>query len=109
MSHEEIDVLFKLRRIEALVEEQDNSTEQLKGIVEELRDVVRDLDKSIAIQSEKHSHMNYRVEQLQKELELLEASGDKTRSKHQDLVEKALMVFLGGLITFIFNLASKQK
>lgn len=109
MSNEEVNILYKLRKIEALVEEQDNNTAQLRIIVDELKSVVQDLDKTIAIQSEKHSHMNYRVEQLQKELELLEASGDKTRSKQQDLVEKALMVFLGGLITFIFNLASKQK
>ena len=61
----------------------------------------------MAIHTEKQSHLFYRIEMLQKELEIIESRGDKTNDRQKDLIEKALMAFLGGLITYIFSLASK--
>lgn len=100
------ELVYKLKTLEAALSTQEQSVEQLKKVVEELSSVVKELDKVLAIHSEKQSHLFYRVEQLQREVEMLEASGEKTTSRHQDLVEKALMAFLGGLITYIFSLSS---
>ncbi len=102
-----LEIIHKLKSIEATLHDHENSTKQLRQVVNDLKEVVKDLDKSMAIQSEKQSHLFYRIEQLQKEIEILESSGEKSRSRQQDLIEKALMVFLGGLITYIYSLAGK--
>ncbi len=107
MSYEESNLIHKLKTIEGMLQDQDNNTEQLKDVINELRAVVQDLDKNMAIQSEKQSHLYYRVEQLQKEIEVLEASGEKINNRQRDLIEKALMAFLGGLITYIFSIMTK--
>lgn len=98
-------LIEKLKKIETSLQEHENGTHELKNVVEDLKAVVQELDKGMAIQSEKQSHLFYRIEQLQKELEVLEASGSKMKDKQRDLLEKALMAFLGGLITYLFSLA----
>lgn len=98
------DVINRLRHIELILQNHENDKEQLKEVVAELREVVIDLDKNAAIYSEKQSHLVFRVEQLQRQIDSLEVSGAKTNDRQRDLIEKALMAFLGGLITYLFSL-----
>ncbi|AMQ66585.1 hemolysin [Bacillus phage Shbh1] len=98
-------IIHKLKHIELILQDHENNTTKLKKVVQELKDIVQDLDKTMAIQEEKQSHLFYRIEQLQKQIEMLEKSGEKSSDRHRDLVEKALMVFLGGLITYILSLS----
>lgn len=99
----EKELIQRLKTIELALQEEQNSTEKLKNVVNELRAVVQDIDKSMAIQEEKQSHLLYRVEQLQKKIEVLENNGEKTNDRQRDLIEKALMVFLGGLVTYLLS------
>lgn len=101
------EVILKLQAIESVLQNQENSTTELKDIVDELKGIVQDLDKDAAIQAEKQSHLFYRVEQLQGELKALEARGEKGNDRQRALIENALMAVLGGLITYVFGLISK--
>ncbi|WP_145475543.1 hypothetical protein, partial [Staphylococcus hominis] len=66
-------------------------TVELRNVVNDLRDIVQSLDKDMAIHSEKQSHLFYRIEQMQREIELLDEKGEKGNDKQRDIVEKALM------------------
>lgn len=99
------EVILKLQEIESVLQDQDNTTKDLKSVVNDLKSIVQALDKDAAIQAEKQSHLFYRIEQLQRELETLEGRGEKGTDRQRDLVEKALMALLGGLLTYIFSLA----
>jgi chromosome segregation ATPase len=102
----QLELIQKLKHIELVVQDHETGTSNLKQVVTDLKDIVQDLDKSMAIQIEKQSHLFYRIEQLQKEIEALEENGEKTNNRQRDLIEKALMAFLGGLITYIFSLST---
>lgn len=97
------EIVHKLKHIELVLQDRKNDTDNLKEVVEELKTIVQDLDKHMSIQSEKQSHLYYRVEQLQKQLESLETEGKSTDNRQRDLVEKALMALLGGIIAYIFS------
>ncbi|AFQ96311.1 putative membrane protein [Bacillus phage vB_BceM_Bc431v3] len=101
-------VLLKLQEIESTLQDQEQSTVELKTVVDELRGIVKDIDKNMAISEEKQSHLFYRIEHLEQELEELEEKGEKGTDRQQKLIENALMVILGGLISYIFSLASKH-
>lgn len=103
------EVILRLKAIENVLQEQGNSTKELEKVVEDLKGIVLSLDKELALQAEKYSHLFFRIEQLQKEIEVLANKGEKGNDRQRDLVEKALMAVLGGLITFIFSLAKSQK
>lgn len=102
------EVINKLQEIESVLQEQESSTTELKHVVDELKNIVQNLDKDMAIQAEKQSHLLFRIEQLQKELQALESKNEKGNDKQRALIENALMVILGGLITYIFSLASSK-
>lgn len=104
MTYQNSDIIERLKGLEDTVQNQNTDVAELKGIVSELKNIVQSLDKEVAIQVEKQSHLYFRIEQLQKEIELLEAKGVKTNDKQRALLENALMAFLGGLITYIFGL-----
>ena len=101
----EKELLYKLKKIEDTLQQNETDTEKLKQVVYELREVIASLDKDMAIQSEKQSHLFFRIEQIQKEVQSLEGKGEKTNEKHRDLLENALMVLLGGVITYRFSMA----
>jgi chromosome segregation ATPase len=109
VTYQSNETIQKLKSIEERLQNNANETTELKGIVGELKNVVQSLDKNAAIQDQKHSHLFYRVEQLQKEIELIESKGDKKGDSQRALVEKALMAFLGGLITYLFSLLGGGK
>ncbi|AIW03348.1 hypothetical protein CPT_Mater191 [Bacillus phage Mater] len=106
MTNQNSELIHRLKGIEDKIQNNETDTEELKGVVNELKVIIQSLDKDMAIQLEKQSHLYYRVEQLQKEIELLENKGVKSSDKQRALVENALMAFLGGLITYIFSLLS---
>jgi len=96
----------RLKSLEDTIQSHKADIKELKDVVTELREIVRDIDKNAAIEIEKRSHMEFRIEHLQKEIELLEANGVKSGDKQRALVENALMVLLGGLISYLFGLIS---
>lgn len=104
MTENNIELIEKLQAIEYALQQDRQSSAELRSVVNSLRSIVQSLDKDVAIQSEKISHLVYRIEQLQLELTAIEAKGDKNSDKHRQLVENALMAFLGGLITYVFSL-----
>ncbi|AHJ87575.1 hypothetical protein Bp8pC_145 [Bacillus phage Bp8p-C] len=106
MMNQNGELIERLRSIEGKIQDQETDTTELRGVVDELKNIVFSLDKDIAIQQEKQSHLYYKMEQLQKELELLESAGDRKSDKQRELIEKALMAFLGGLITYLFSMIS---
>lgn len=98
------ELILKLQEIETVLQDQENSTVELKHVVDELKGIVQNLDKDMAIQAEKQSHLIFRIEQLQSELKILETKSEKGNDKQRTLIENALMAVLGGLITYIFSL-----
>lgn len=104
MTYQNSDLIHKLKEIENTIQDQGTDTVELRDVVGQLKTIVQSLDKDMAIQLEKQSHLFYRVEQLQKEIESLEEKGIKSSDKQRALVENALMAFLGGLITYVFSL-----
>ncbi|QQO41421.1 hypothetical protein 015DV004_206 [Bacillus phage 015DV004] len=107
MTYQNNEIMQKLKEIENTLQNHKTETVELKNVVNDLRDIVQSLDKDMAIHSEKQSHLFYRIEQMQREIELLDEKGEKGSDKQRDIVEKALMAFLGGLITYIFNTMGK--
>lgn len=101
------ELILKLQAIEEKLQDQENSAAELKDVVYELKGIVQDLDKGMAIQAEKQSHLFFRIEQLQRELEVVESRGEKGNDRQRALIENALMVILGGLISYIFSLGGK--
>jgi chromosome segregation ATPase len=104
VTYQNDELIQKLRQIEDALQDHETDAKELKSMVGELRKIVQVLDKDMAIQLEKQSHLFYRVEQLQRELELLEAKGVKSSDKQRAFIESALLAFLGGLITYVFSI-----
>lgn len=96
---------YRLKSIEQKLQQSDNDSESLRQVVNDLKDIVQSMDKEFAIHSEKQSHLFFRIEQIQKEVESVGGKGDKTSEKHRDLLENALMVILGGVIAYLFSMA----
>lgn len=107
MAYQNNEIMQKLKEIENTLQNHKTDTVELRNVVNDLRDIVQSLDKDMAIHSEKQSHLFYRIEQMQREIELLDEKGEKGSDKQRDIVERALMAFLGGLITYIFNTMGK--
>jgi chromosome segregation ATPase len=104
VTYQNSELIQKLIAIEDKLQDHETDALELKSVVNELRAIVQSLDKDMAIQLEKQSHLVYRVEQLQREIELIEAEGVKSNDKRRAFVENAIMAVLGGLITYAFSL-----
>ena len=61
------------------------------------------LDKDVSIQGEKNSNIFYQLEQLERRLEELERSSEKSSDNTRQFVEKIVMLIIGGLVTWLFN------
>jgi len=84
--------------------------EHLQKIVNEINtlqreagSIVSSLDKDHAIQGEKNSNIFYQLEQLERRLEELERNSEKSNDSSRQFVEKVLMLMIGGLVTWLFN------
>lgn len=102
------EVILKLQEIETVLQDQENSATELKRVVDELKGIVQNLDKDMAIQAEKQAHLLFRIEQLQREVQVLETKSEKGTDKQRQLVENALMAVLGGLIAYIFKIGASK-
>lgn len=69
--------------------------------------VITALDKDTAIQEEKNSNIFYQLEQLERRLEELERSSEKNSDNTRQFVEKIVMLIIGGLVTWLFNVLQK--
>ncbi|AEW47504.1 hemolysin [Bacillus phage B4] len=98
---------YRLKEIENVLKEHAEESEDIRKVLEEIQDIVRDIDKNAAINEEKQSHLFYRIDLLQQKLTTLETRGEKGTDKQRALVENALMVVLGGIISYIFSLSQK--
>lgn len=65
------------------------------------------LDKDTAIQEEKNSNIFYQLEQLERRLEELERTSEKNSDNTRQFVEKIVMLIIGGLVTWLFNVLQK--
>ena len=88
--------------------------ETLKRLYGEIRDLQRThtttittLDKDISIQEEKNSNIFYQLEQLERRLEELERTSEKNSDNTRQFVEKIVMLIIGGLVTWLFNILQK--
>lgn len=65
------------------------------------------LDKDTAIQEQKNSNIFYQLEQLERRLEELERTSEKNSDNTRQFVEKIVMLIIGGLVTWLFNVLQK--
>lgn len=65
------------------------------------------LDKDISIQEQKNSNIFYQLEQLERRLEELERTSEKNSDNTRQFVEKIVMLIIGGLVTWLFNVLQK--
>ena len=65
------------------------------------------LDKDTSIQEEKNSNIFYQLEQLERRLEELERTSEKNSDNTRQFVEKIVMLIIGGLVTWLFNVLQK--
>lgn len=72
--------------------------------ITELRSVVQSLDKDMAIQTEKASHVNYQISQLEDQVNGLKGHDSKETDRRRDLIEKVFMAILGGAVAYIFSM-----
>lgn len=102
------EVMAKLQKIESVIQDQESDITELNQVVDELKGIVQNLDKNMAIQAEKQAHLLSRIEQLQDQIHVLENQNDKGNDNQRQLIENTLMALLGGLIAYIFNLGGTQ-
>lgn len=65
------------------------------------------LDKDVSIQGEKNSNIFYQLEQLEKRIEELERTSERDSDNTRQFVEKIVMLIIGGLVTWLFNVLQK--
>ncbi|AZF89174.1 membrane-bound protein [Bacillus phage vB_BthM-Goe5] len=104
---ENTELEYKIKEIESILKEHSEDSEDIREVLEEIQVIVKDLDKSVALNEEKQSHLRYRIVLLNQRLAALETRGEKGTDKQRALVENALMVVLGGIISYIFSLSQK--
>lgn len=102
------EVMAKLQKIESVIQDQESDTTELKQVVDELKGIVQNLDKSMAVQAEKQAHLLSRIDYLQGQIQVLENQNDKGNDNQRQLIENTLMAILGGIIAYIFNLGGTQ-
>lgn len=102
-----VDLESKIKDIERILRDHANTSDEMNEVVKELEDIVHELDKSVALNGEKQSQLAYKIEVLNQKLSAVEMRGEKGSDKQRALVENALMVVLGGLLSYIFSLANK--
>lgn len=76
---------------------------EISELQRETGSIVSSLDKDQAIQGEKNSNIFYQLEQLERRLEELERNSEKSNDNTRQFVEKILMLVIGALVTWLFN------
>ena len=63
--------------------------------------------KILQSKEEKNSNIFYQLEQLERRLEELERTSEKSSDNTRQFVEKIVMLIIGGLVTWLFNVLQK--
>lgn len=75
----------------------------LEDKVSALSDFVKDLDKDIAIKQEKQAQIYIQIERLDEMIKDIKTTSTTKEDKKKDVVEKILLLIIGGIISFVFN------
>lgn len=75
----------------------------LEKEVDELRIMIMNLDKELALNSEKQQAVYIQLERLDEKIQDLATSTKFKDDKKRDTTEKVLLLILGAIISFIFN------
>lgn len=68
--------------------------------------IISSIDREQAIQVEKNSNIFYQLGQLEKRITELERTKDESSEKTKDMIEKIMMLVIGGLVTYVFSLVT---
>ena len=66
--------------------------------------IISSVDREQAIQVEKNTNIFYQLGQLEKRISELERAKDESSEKTKDMIEKIMMLVIGGLVTYVFSL-----
>lgn len=75
----------------------------LEKEVSELRSMILNLDKDLAVTSEKQATIYIQLERLDEKIKELSESTKVKDDKKRDTTEKVLLLILGAILSFIFN------
>lgn len=68
--------------------------------------IIASVDREQAIQVEKNTNIFYQLGQLEKRITELERNKDESSEKTKDMIEKIMMLVIGGLVTYVFSLVT---
>ena len=71
--------------------------------VERLKSIIHDLDKDLAVNSEKQSAIYVQLDRLDDKIEELKNNTKSKDDKKKDTTEKVLLLVLGAILSFVFN------
>lgn len=71
--------------------------------VERLKSIIHDLDKDLAVNSEKQSAIYVQLDRLDEKIEELKNNTKSKDDKKKDTTEKVLLLVLGAILSFVFN------
>ncbi|ANT44739.1 hypothetical protein HOR18_gp076 [Staphylococcus phage vB_SscM-1] len=71
--------------------------------VERLKSIIHDLDKDLAVNSEKQSAIYVQLDRLDEKIEELKKNTKSKDDKKKDTTEKVLLLVLGAILSFVFN------
>lgn len=86
----------------------DAERKELEKAINELKSIVQSLDKEMAINIEKQSHLYYQINQLEKAVSGLQGVDSREIDRKRDLVEKIFMAVLGATVTYIFSMLRQR-
>lgn len=75
----------------------------LEKDVDKLKNIIHDLDKDLAVNSEKQSAIYVQLDRLDEKIEELKNNTKSKDDKRKDTTEKVLLLVLGAILSFVFN------
>lgn len=92
------------QEIQASVQELQKIYKEVYDMHKRTSDIAIGLDKDHAIQGEKNSNIFYQLEQLERRITDLEQQAQKSNDSSKQFVEKVIMLIIGAIVTWIFNI-----
>lgn len=80
-----------------------NTFKELELEVSELRKLIVNIDKDVAVNSEKQSAIYIQLDRLDEKITELTKSTETKDTRKKDTTEKVLLLVLGAILSFIFN------
>lgn len=101
------DLVRQIEKIRNQIQEKgyiDNETyKALDKDVERLKSIIHDLDKDLAVNSEKQSAIYVQLDRLDEKIDELKKNTKSKDDKKKDTTEKVLLLVLGAILSFVFN------